>query len=152
MLFLNQKSIHKMKVLALFLIASLSLFSCQKESTSTATVTFYLLGETQPFIADSSIVSYQKSNFQFVLTPMAAQKVRNNLKKDFVLKVDSTAISEGTFWSLIFSSLPNKNLTANIAPQTNEMDMSFFLDKVSNPDPRNDSRLISAMRGAGKLK
>lgn len=139
-----------MKITTIFLLLSLSILACQKESHGT--VAFYLLGETQTIIADSSIVSYQKSNFQFILTPTAAQKVREHIKKDFVLKVDETAIYEGTFWSLILSSLPNKLVVANIAPQTNEMDMSLFLDKGTNPDPRNDSRLIAALRGADKLK
>ncbi len=139
-----------MKMFTITAFISLFFLGCQKESNGK--VAFYLLGETMPFITDTSIVSYQKSNFQFVLTPTAAQKVRDNIKKDFVLKVDETAIYEGTFWLLIFSSLPNKPIIANIAPQTNEMDMSFFLDKMSNPDPRNDSRLIAALRGAGKLK
>ena len=138
-----------MKILIMTAFISLTFLGCQKESNGK--VAFYLLGETMPFIADTSIVSYQKSNFQFVLTPTAAQKVRDNVKKDFVLKVDETTIYEGTFWLLIFSSLPNKPLTANIAPQTNEMGMSFFLDKTPNSDPRNDSRLMTALRGAGKL-
>jgi hypothetical protein len=146
-----------MKHFIIFLSLSLFLGSCKKESStnnssSNGVVAFYLLGETQPFIADTSIISYKSSNFQFVLTPTAAQKVRDNLKKDFVLKVDDTAICEGTFWLLSFSSIPNKALTANIAPASVEMDMGIFLDKVANPDPRSDSRLISALRGAGKLR
>ncbi|MBL7813962.1 MAG: hypothetical protein JNL70_03070 [Saprospiraceae bacterium] len=139
-----------MKTLLISFIFSLLFISCRKESN--ASISFVLLGETQPFIADSSIVSYERSDFLFTLTPTAAQKVRDNIKKDYVLKVDNDTIYEGTFWIDYLSSLPNKLVAASIAPTAGEMRMWLFNHKASDPDPRNDTRLIRALRSADKLK
>jgi hypothetical protein len=110
------------------------------------------LGERKPFITDNSIVSYQKEDFIFTLTPAAAQKVRDNIKKDYVLKVDNDIIYEGTLWIDYLSSLPNKLVVASIAPTGGDMSMRLFNHKPSDPDPRNDTRLINALLGANKLK
>lgn len=137
-----------MKSISTFLLIAMLFLGCRKESNGK--VAFYLLGETQPFIADTSIVSYDKSDFHFILTATAAQKVRDNIKKDFALKVDETVIYEGTFWIDYLSSLPNKPVAGSIEPIGSTMRMWLF---NSPPiDSRNDSRLINALRGAGKLK
>ena len=116
--------------------------------------------QPEPLIPASDIVAYSPSTHDLTLTRAAMQRLPgiripvNGI--GFVICVGKTPILAGAFWTAI-SSLSFDGLTIQVPMYMNETRLHLYsgypgLDDTLPNDPRNDPRLLDALRRAGKLE
>ena len=117
----------------------------------------------QPLIAASDIISYEQDTHTITLTAAACTRVRE-LKVptsglSFAVCVDKAPVYSGAFWTPISSQSFDGVTIMQPAPNSedNTITISLAYPSVgffasSQPDPRGDSRVMDALRAAGKLK
>lgn len=116
--------------------------------------------QPEPLIPATDILAYSPSTHDLTLTRAAMQRLPgmripvNGI--GFVICVGKTPILPGAFWTPI-SSLSFDGLTIQVPINMNETRVHLYsgypgLDNTLPNDPRNDPRLLDALRRAGKLE
>ncbi len=116
--------------------------------------------QPEPIVAAKEIVYYSASDHDLVVLPAAIGRV-SGLKVPvqglgFVICDGSKPLVAGAFWTPI-SSLSFEGLTINVPFGSEETRLHLYrgypmLDEPMPNDPRNDPRLLDALRRMGKLR
>ena len=118
----------------------------------------------QPLLTDADIIEYRWNSHKILLSEQGIRKLGSVNKQDmrgtlFVVVANGERCYQGAFWSMLWSSsysypvialdVPDVKKTINVITIERAYPNAEFAE---GDDPRNDDRVLHALKQAGKLK